>query len=161
VDLDLFRVSEFSSTHLRDRLRSLDGLHNLETAPGTVHVQLHGVKVSFLHYPYPLLFPLHWFEGLAVAEARDIACMKLAAIANRGSRRDFVDLHITASTYGLSQIFEWFASKYASVPYSRTHLLKALTYFADADEEPMPDLLVPLDWQAVKQFFSSQVPRLL
>jgi hypothetical protein len=39
--------------------------------------------------------------------------------------------------------------------------LASRSAFADADEEPMPDMLVPLDWQAVKQFFYSQVPRLL
>lgn len=160
IDLDLFRETEFGSSELRDRLRGLAGLRKLETALGTVHLQLHGVKVSFLHYPYPLLFPLRQFERIAVADPRDIACMKLDAIANRGSRRDFVDLHLAAQTYGLSGIFGWFAQRYASVSYSRTHLFKALTYFEDAEREPMPDMLVPLDWAAVKQYFLSQVPRL-
>ena len=113
-----------------------------------------------LHYPYPLLFPLLQFERIAIADPRDIACMKLDAIGNRGSRRDFVDLHLAAQTYGLNEIFGWFAQRYASVSYSRTHLFKALTCFEDAEREPMPDMLVPLDWAAVKQYFFSQVPRL-
>ena len=54
VDLDLFREAEFESTDLRDRLRDLEGLRKLELARGTLHLELHGVKVSFLHYP--LLF---------------------------------------------------------------------------------------------------------
>ena len=160
VDLDLFRETEFASAELRDRLRGLEALRKMETAPGTVHLQLHGVKVSFLHYPYPLLFPLRQFDHIAVADPRDIACMKLDAIANRGSRRDFVDLYLAAKTYGLREIFDWFATKYASVSYSRTHLFKALTYFEDAEQEPMPDMLVPLEWTDVKQYFLSQVPRL-
>lgn len=140
VDLDLFRHSEFSSTVLRDRVQDLAGLEKLETAPGTLHLQLHSVKVSFLHYPYPLLFPLRQLEALAVADARDIACMKVDAIANRGSRRDFVDLYVIAKTYSLRQVVEWFRSKYASVSYSRTHVFKSLTYFGDAEDEPMPDM---------------------
>ena len=161
IDLDLFRQSDFSSTALRDRLRGLEGLRKLETAPGTVHLELHEVKVSFLHYPYPLLFDVRPFEPLAIADLRDIACMKLEAVANRGSRRDFVDLYVTATTYGLPQIFDWFERKYASVRYSRTHLFKALTYFEDAEEDPMPEMFLPVDWSEVKGFFTREVPRLL
>ena len=116
--------------------------------------------MSFLHYPYPLLFPTREFEALTVADPRDIACMKVDAIASRGSRRDFVDLYITAQTYGLNEILAWFATKYAGAPYNRIHLLKSLTYFSDAEREPMPDLLIPLEWSTVTQFFFSQVPSL-
>lgn len=160
VDLDLFREDEFESTGLRDRLRNLEGLRKLELALATVHLELHGVKVSFLHYPYPLLFPVAQFGHLAVADPRDIACMKLDVIGSRGARRDFVDLYVAAQAYGLREIFEWFATKYASVPHSRTHLFKALTYFKDAEQEPMPDMLIPLDWTAITRFFLSEVPRL-
>jgi hypothetical protein len=160
ADLDLFRYTEFDAVALRDRLRDLDGLAALEIAPRTMHLQLHGVKVSFLHYPYPELFPLRPFGRLAVADARDIACMKLDAIAHRGSRRDFVDLYVAGSTYGLAEIVDWFARKYSSVPYSRTHLFKALTYFVDAEREPMPDMLVSLEWTNVRAYFLTQAPRL-
>jgi hypothetical protein len=85
VDLDLFSEREFDSGRLRDRLRG-QHLADLEIGPGTLHLTLHGVKVSFLHYPYPLLFPARQFGKLAVADPRDIACMKVEAIASRGSR---------------------------------------------------------------------------
>lgn len=160
VDLDLFRQSDFSSTALRDRVRGLEGLRKLETAPGTVHLELHEVKVSFLHHPYPRLFDVRQFGPLAIADPRDIACMKLEAVANRGDRRDFVDLYVTATTYGLPQIFDWFERKYASARYSRTHLFKALTYFEDAEMDPMPEMFVPLEWRAVVQYFQSEAPRL-
>ena len=160
VDLDLFSESDFASSIVRDRLRGLDGLRNLELAPGTLHLELRGVKVSFLHYPYPLLFPLVDFDGLAVADPRDIACMKLDALASRGTRRDFVDLHLLAEAYTLPQIVEWFATKYAAVSFNRTHLFKALTYFADAEQEPMPDMLLPLSWTTVRQVLSDSSPPL-
>ena len=160
VDLDLFRETAFDSSRLRDRLASLHGLHNVELTSGTAHFELHGVKVSVLHYPYPLLFPVAMFEGLAVADPRDIACMKLDAIGSRGARRDFVDLYAVAQAHGLSAIFDWFAIKYAAAPYNRAHVLKALTYFADAEQEPLPDMLAPLDWPAVAEYFRREAPRL-
>ncbi|MPZ18294.1 MAG: hypothetical protein GEV06_10330 [Luteitalea sp.] len=160
VDLDLFREAEFDSAVLRDRLRGQKGLARVALAQGTAHLTLHGVKVSFLHYPYPLLFPLRLYGNVEVADPRDIACMKIEAIASRGVRRDFVDLYVVAQEYGLRELFESFAKKYAAVSYSRTHILKALTYFRDAEEEPLPDMLIPLAWPAVTQFFVSETPRL-
>lgn len=160
VDLDLFHEAEFDSAALRDRLRDLPGLAKVETAPNTLHLQLHGVKVSFLRYPYPLLFPLHGFGELRIADARDIACMKVEAIASRGSRRDFVDLYVAARAYGLREILDWFAAKFASAKYNRTHVLKSLTYFRDAETEPSPDMLIPLEWSAVTRFFLAETPRL-
>lgn len=160
IDLDLFCEADVDSGSLRDRLRGQEGLERLALAPGTAHLVLHGVKVSFLHYPYPLLFPLRSFGAVAVADRRDIACMKIEAIGNRGSRRDFVDLYVAAREHGLANLFECFARKYAAVPYSRTHLLKALVYFRDAEEEPLPDLLVPIDWSEVTQYFTAEAPPL-
>lgn len=160
VDLDLFSETEFDSTRLGDRLRGQSGLERVALEKGTAHLTLHGVKVSFLHYPYPVLFPLRAFTHLQVADPRDIACMKIQAIGDRGSRRDFVDLYLAARRHGLPELFESFAKKYAAVAYSRTHYLKALTYFRDAEAEPMPDMLVPLAWASVTMFFAAEVPRL-
>ena len=161
VDLDLFSESDFGSAGVRDRLRNLEGLRKLEIAPGTVHLELHDVKVSFLHYPYPLRFPTRQFEVLDVADSRDIACMKLEAVANRGSRRDFIDLYQAARIYGLRDIVEWFGSKYEAVSYNHVHLFKSLTYFRDAEEQPMPDMLVPIEWDTVRTFFVREAPRLI
>jgi hypothetical protein len=107
-----------------------------------------------------LLFPLRRFDALEIADPRDIACMKVEAIAHRGSRRDFIDLFVAGRELGLPNILQWFSRKYASVAYNRVHVLKALAYFADAEEEPLPHLLVPLEWSAVKGYFTSEVPRL-
>ena len=160
ADLDLFSPREFAPGDLRLRLGEIDGLQIRQAVRGTLHLQLHEILVSFLHYPYPPLFPSSQFEVLSVADARDIACMKLDAIASRGSRRDFVDLYMVARAYGLRAILEWAGRKYAAAPYNRVHLLKALTYFVDAEHEPMPHMLVPLDWPAVRTFFISEVPSL-
>lgn len=161
VDLDLFNEHEFDAANLRARLRNLEDLRVRQVAPGTLHLELLNTLVSFLHYPYPLLFPVHSFAPLAVADPRDIACMKLDTIASRGSRRDFIDLYLAAQSYGLREIMAWFDRKYAATPFNRVHLFKALTYFADAEQQPMPDLLVPIHWPTVTAFFRHEVPRML
>ena len=87
--------------------------------------------------------------------------MKISAIAGRGTRRDFVDLYMVARQEGLKALLDLFQRKFADANYNRVHVLKSLTYFDDADAEPMPNMLVPLAWQDVKDFFREQTPGLL
>ncbi|HUX66503.1 MAG TPA: nucleotidyl transferase AbiEii/AbiGii toxin family protein [Terriglobales bacterium] len=112
-------------------------------------------------YRYPLLFPTRPFMEVAVAQPREIACMRISAIASRGTKRDFVDLYFVAQTHGLRALFRHFAAKYAQTNYSPLHIAKSLTFFEDAEKDPMPDMLAVCDWAVVKQYFSHEAPRLL
>lgn len=47
------------------------------------------------YYRYPIASLISW-EGISIANQEDIAPMKLAAIAHRGTKRDFVDLFFYA-----------------------------------------------------------------
>jgi len=159
-DLDFFSRDPVEPEALIRRMKTLAGFAVASQAPDTLHMTVHSIKVSFLAYPYPLLFPFATFLGVNVADPRDIACMKLSAIASRGTKRDFIDLCLMAKQCGLAQLLEWFKQKYADVNYSLTHVLKSLTWFEDADKEPMPDLLAPLSWEDLKRFFRGEASRL-
>ena len=117
--------------------------------------------MSFLGYAYPVLFHLAQFLGVAVADPRDIACMKLSAIASRGMKRDFVDLYACARKFGLGDLFQFFEQKYAQTNYNRLYVLKSLTFFDDAQKDPMPQMLIPTDWGQVKQYFVREASRLV
>lgn len=157
VDLDLFSQNDFDPNVLLRRLVGQPSLRVDQVAPGTLHLELRGVLVSFLHFPFPPLFPVHEFPPIGVLDPRDVACMKVQAISTRGARRDFVDLFFVAKDYGLAQVLEWFEAMFATTPYNRVHILKALAYFDDAEAQPMPDMLVPLDWTEVRDFFVNGV----
>lgn len=113
----------------------------------------HFDRLSVCGYEYPLLFPLLTFESASVADLRDIACMKISAIAARGLKRDFIDLYAVAQQYPLAHLLELFHQKYAKARVNGVHLRKSLVYFADADREPDPELIQPIAWEAVKQYF--------
>ncbi len=110
---------------------------------------------------YPVLFPSHVFRGIQVADPRDIACMKLSAVARRGTKRDFVDLYAAAHRFGLAEISPMFDRKYAGSRHNPVHLQKSLTYFRDAEADPMPHMLTPASWEEIKRYFTTEVPRLL
>ncbi len=159
-DLDFFASQAFDEERQLQGMRGLPGFSLTATAPQTVHAIVQDTKVSFLGYPYPVLFPPAPYREVAVADPRDIACMKISAIASRGARRDFVDLYVTAQRFGLVQLLELFDRKYAQTRLSKLHILKSLTFFEDAEKEPIPHLLAPLDWDEVKRFFLRDVPRM-
>jgi predicted nucleotidyltransferase component of viral defense system len=160
VDFDFFSRESFDEEALLTLLKE----HSpsvLSRAPSTLHLLLLEIKVSFIGYPYPLLFPTERFSGVDVADARDIACMKLSAVASRGTRRDFVDLYLAAKAYSLGEILSLFARKYAGIEYSRLHLLKSLSYFEDAEADPPLSMLTEISWADVRDFFTRESAALL
>ncbi len=150
LDLDFFARDHFNEDALVQRVQVLPGFALAAKAPFTIHATIEGIKVSFLGYAYPILFPTDTFLDVSVADPRDIACMKVSAISSRGAKRDFVDLYVCAKQFGLDEILRLFGNKYAQTRWSRTHILKSLTYFADAEKDPMPRMLAPVDWSEVK-----------
>jgi len=161
LDLDFFAKELFDEEMLLQRIQALEGFALAAKAPHTLHATVQETKVSFLGYVYPLLFPTMPFLEVEVADPRDIACMKVSAVAGRGTKRDFVDLYLCAKQYGLKEILRLFDQKFAQTHFNKVHILKSLTFFSDAEKDPMPHMLVPLDWATVKQFFLLGSPRLL
>jgi hypothetical protein len=74
--------------------------------------------------------------------------MKLNAIAGRGSRKDFIDLHFLLQKYSLKEMIYFYNNKYADG--SEFMVLKGLTYFEDAESEEIPILFQKLDWNEIK-----------
>jgi hypothetical protein len=157
VDVDLFTRDAFDPLLVRDALRGTPRLRILQLADNRLHAEVAAIPSSFLRYAYPLLFNARRYHGLAVADVRDIACMKVDAVSSRGSRRDFVDLYFILREYRLAELLEWFDRKYESVAPSQVHLAKALTYFDDAELEPMPHMLAAVNWSTVKEHLEREV----
>jgi hypothetical protein len=64
---------------------------------------INDVKVDFVKMAYPILFPPLAVEGLRMLDLRDIAPMKLKAIVQRGSKKDFYS-HNFEDGYGVFYI---------------------------------------------------------
>lgn len=153
-DFDFFSQHEFSTLDIIQSLSQLGTFKLTGESRGTVHGTLRGIKLSFLLYKYPLLYPTKAFRGCQIADLRDIALMKITAISSRGSKKDFIDLYfIVREIIDLRDLMHLFDVKYKSVAYSKYHLLKSIGYFEDADKEADPAMLKPANWNDVKEFF--------
>jgi len=74
--------------------------------------------------------------------------MKLAAVAQRGSKKDFVDIFALGRRFGLAEMLGFYRAKYGVKDIG--HVLVALAYFDDADRERMPTLLRRWNWSTIK-----------
>jgi len=59
--------------------------------------------------------------------------MKVLAIWQRGTKRDFIDIYYLIKIFGLKKILSWAKKKYPE--YSEIVFLKGLVYFEDAEKE--------------------------
>ena len=161
-DFDFFRQESFDPQSLLRQLPAPPRVAVLQEARDTLTVEFRKVKVSFFAYPLNLIKPL--VTGalpVALASIPDIAAMKLAAIAGRGSRKDFVDIYfICRQCFPLKVAFTYMQAKFTDQEYDLYHILRSLTYFADAESEPMPALRADATWDDMKRYLTSEAARL-
>jgi len=156
IDLDWFNQKDFNTDKLKRKLSQFDKIIIESEEKNTLNLILSGVKLSFLNYPYKLLFPLINWQNIKLADERDIACMKLSAISSRGSKKDFIDLFFILKKYSLPELLKLFDKKYQNIKYNKLHILKSLTYFNDADNEPMPIMLKKINWKEIKEYIKTK-----
>ena len=137
----------------------------------TLVMNLNETGFSIFTYKYPLLNNPATMENipLPVASQLDLSLMKLVAINQRGSCKDFVDLKILIERNNLT--FRWLAEKltgkYNIGSEMYFQLKKSLVYFDDAEKDlniyvysedkKSFEILEKEDWKATKIFFEEFV----
>lgn len=155
VDLDLF--GEFDSSLPLEMFISQCGNCVIKTGSNRLmqFFEIDGIKVDFVNYSYPWLKPTVIEEEIKLASIEDIAAMKVNAIINRGSKKDFVDLYQLLSIFSLGEIFSFFSQKYNTGNIQTA--LRSMTYFVDAELETLPKMLCPFDWNIAKNKIKESV----
>lgn len=156
-DVD-FGVREVASLEdLLDQLGRQAPAELLERGPRHAHLRWQGLKVSVF-----VLEKLADFVEDRHLSVPGILATKLHAILDRGARRDFFDLYVTLQLHRLGLI-ECLSALRLIFPEARNDslLLRALTYFDDADREAALPGEGDRDWETVKEFFLDRVGQLL
>ena len=150
VDLDIFGKWNYSE----DMLGKFSAVGQAEKESGTpdgkmAFFYIDGVKVDCVAYEmYDWLEPPIEEDGIRLAGIKDIAAMKVNAITNRGTRKDFVDMARLLDNYSLDDIFAWYRKKYPAA--NPALAMRSMSYFVDAETMPMPKMLIPFDWEEAK-----------
>lgn len=149
-----------SATNLDDlvsRLERSGEVELQERSADTVHLAWNGIKVScfVLERLVPFVEDRH-------LDLTGLLATKLHAVLDRGLRRDFFDLYVLLEQerLGVASLLAAIRKVYEG-EIDDALLLRALTYFDDADREAALPGEGARDWDVVKEYFLVQVGALL
>lgn len=164
VDFDFFTKQEFNPEILIQELAALPVKFRLERLGwGTILGYVGRTRFSLFYYNYPLLAKPVNFSGIKLASMKDIASMKLAAISNRGTKRDFIDLYFLLAVenfFSLQDVLKFYDKKFKVLRQNKIHILKSLIYFDEAEKVEMPEMLKDVNWKEVKKYFEKEVKKI-
>lgn len=154
---------DFGVSKARDLQQLLSGLKSkgrvelLERSKDTIHLTFDDVDVSI--FVLPKLAPHTEDQALSVV---GVLATKLHAILGRGTRRDFFDVYVMLQLHqlGLVECLRALRAVF-DTEVNEGLLLRALTYFDDANAEaPLPGE-GDGDWDTVQNFFITRAGALL
>ena len=158
-DLDWFTPARFDAKALMANLAGLserpvgvrqDGQYTVRAyydRPGMPEQ----LETSFITYEQVAARPETVSVGgttIPLADIDLLAAMKAAVLHDRGGRRDFIDVH------AISRLPGWSVGRFIEhgarmLPLQPEQIARALTYFADAEKQPMPKGC-KVSWEQVK-----------
>jgi len=162
IDFDFFTPSNFKGQDIVKKLEKIGKFIFQEAAEKNTLLGLfEDVKFSLFKYDYPLVISPINYLGIKIARPEDIAAMKLAAIMNRGTTKDFIDVYfLIKKGISLEQSFRYYNKKYKSLANNIYSIIKSLSYFDDANLKEMPEMIEKINWEEVKKFFQKETIRL-
>ncbi len=152
ADFDWFTPRTLAPSEVLKDVQTLGlPVHVRQNDEGTFLGHVGGVDYSVFRYRYPLVGRSVTVEGCDLASLRDIAAMKMTAIVQRATKRDYVDLDalFKSRRVSLGDAISTMKKKFPSIDPSLA--LRALTYFRDVEQQPMPAMLVNITWEDVKR----------
>ena len=149
IDLDFFTMVDFDSEILLQQLLKKYEVSVINQTQSMLITTVQNIKVDFVKMAYPILFPTLNIEGIQMLAIKDIAPMKLKAIVQRGSKKDFYDIYFLLDFLSLDQIIDLFKRKFQQ--HEIFHVIKSLTYFKDAETYANPIVFdKTITWEMVK-----------
>ncbi len=159
VDLDFFGKIELAAIQIADELTERGFSVSIQQDSKFIKTFfINGIKVDVVNLNYEWLAPCIEIENVRMAQLPDIAAMKLEAVTNRGSRKDFVDVYFLLQHFTLEQMLELYLKRYPQG--TSFNVLRSLTYFRDAEELPMPKMFASVDWREITEKIKETVVKI-
>ena len=162
LDFDWFTEREFDPGVLQKQLAKLPQFNVISRTEGSLIVEIERIESSFFQLECPLLKPAIPYKGISIASLQDILCMKLAALWQRGAKRDYVDIYFgIRKAVSLNELLDLMKKKYSEFAFSEYHCLRSLSFFDDVADEPMPRMREDVSWDEVKAYLTEESRRFL
>jgi predicted nucleotidyltransferase component of viral defense system len=164
TDLDWFSTSQHLLFPEREKISQILSENSefeiTSEQDGLLFTRLFQTDVSFIYQHHFLVEQTIDFHGVLLASPTDIGLMKLAAINSRGNRRDFIDLYCLRDIVSLDRLLELAPEKYHDRPSFLSVAARALAYFEDAEDQPMPRMLISIQWPEVRLYCEAAARKL-
>ena len=156
IDLDFFGHLQVSMDDIVLMAHRLGSVTITNQSSTILQMELNGIKVDVVNYRcYDWIDAPIVEDCITLASPKDIAALKVNAIEGRGTRKDFVDVYLLLQHYSLAQILDFYKQKYPE--HSEFRALLSLTYFDDAETQPMPKMLIKDTWEQMKSSIAAAV----
>lgn len=159
VDLDFFSMHPLKTNELIGVLEDEYQAEIFQLTDNAIVGKVKDIKIDFIAHQYPLLKELRTENHIRLSSLEDIAAMKLNAIKNRGSKKDFVDLYFLLKQFSLTEMLSLVNKKYKNNV--DVLVLKSLVYFDDAEIQPDCEMLIAVTWDEVKKEIEKKTLELL
>lgn len=149
VDLDFFAFVDEDTEELTEILR--ESVEHLVRGNCTKRIRtymLNDIKVDIVTYDYPWIDEPIIEDGIRLASPKDIAAMIVNAIVGRGTKKDFIDIYFLMQHFSFEELMQFYLKKYAEG--SEYRALLSMTYFDDAEPQPMPLMYKNVSWSMIK-----------
>lgn len=163
VDFDLFSPKEIK----RSLLAKVKKVYRDNKVAVSVNnsdeltVFLGKIKVTFFHYPFPVILPLVKAAGVKMLSVSELAATKAHTIGHRGVLKDYIDLYFVISQgfVSLKRIITLALKKYGA-DFNARLFLEQLIYLEDVPEEKILFLKKSVSKNQIARFFIKKVKEL-
>lgn len=160
ADFDLFSKKEISK-NLLGKIKKVFSDKKIVVSVNNqdeLTVFIDGVKTSFIHYPFPLLYKSKTFKNVRIANIKDIAAMKAYAIGRRGTYKDYIDLYfiLKEKISSLENIIKTAKKKFGG-EFNARLFLEQLVYLEDIEDIKIIFLKDKIAKESLRKFFEKQV----
>lgn len=163
VDFDFFTSKNFDNAKLFETIKNQFAnykIKKIQDESGTLSIILSSkIKISFFYFSNKLIDKKVKTEYFDIASIRDIAAMKMWAIINRATSKDYIDLYFILKNFKITQVISDFKVKFPEV--DENLALKSLVYFKDVIRERIRfrnDNNISFD--EVKKYLTKEVKKL-
>ncbi|RPA66578.1 hypothetical protein EF405_20040 [Cyclobacteriaceae bacterium YHN15] len=159
IDLDFFSTEIIDYEEIFLNIKPLGRVEVVSRSKFINCFFVNDVKVDFVSLPYQWIDDPIMYDSIRLASLKDIAAMKLAAITNRGSKKDFIDIALLIEKLGLDQMMGCYHEKYPDG--MEMMVLRSLVYFEDAEAQSDPVMLIPYKWESIKRLILDETKKFL
>lgn len=163
VDFDLFSDDTIPKRLLRevDEVFAGNDREVMVNNADELTVGIAGVKLTFLHYPFPPYLPLRNDEPIPLLSIKEILATKAYTLGRRGEFKDYVDLYagLKGRYATLPEIIDLARRKYKDAFNDRL-FLEQLLYLDDVPEAPIVFLGKPESRDDIQRYLREAISRL-